>query len=153
MKMMRRGIIIICIAILCLNVVSMWPESKYYDSGLEKEINAGSAKVIEVNKSFKIDNDTMKILRIINTSDRTYIRYALIKKEKGWTLPDTSISMIDDKGHQYQCFGFGSSGKSWGEEGLFQCDPIAEDAQRITMKFQWFDRMNQLSIPLQKEVN
>ena len=149
----RRGVIIFCIVLLCANVITVWPGSKYYDPQLEKEVNAGNAQVIEVNKSFMIDNDTMKILRIIKTTDRTYIRYALVKKEDGWTFPHAAISMTDDKGHQYQCFGLGSSGKSWGEEGLFQSDPIAENAKNLTIKFQRFDRISQLTIPLHKEEN
>lgn len=148
---LRRGIILVCVLFLVSYLIGMWPENKYYSPELKSQVEKGTAQVIEVNKSFKIDRDKMKIMRLIKTADRTYIRFALIKKEEGWTFPDSSIKIIDDKGREYQCYGGGSSGKAWGEEGLLQTEPIAEDISQITIKFQWFDRENHLVIPLAKE--
>lgn len=127
------------------------PEDKYYDSNLEKLVEQGAAQVIEINKSFKIDKDTMYIKRIINTNEKTYIRYSLIIKEMGWSFPETTIKIIDDKNNEYQCYGASSAGKPWGQEGLFQTDRISDGTKEITIKYQWFDRQNQMRVLLDKE--
>ncbi|WP_278246520.1 DUF5643 domain-containing protein [Clostridium lundense] len=106
---------------------------------------------MEVGKGFKIDEDTIFIKRIINTEDKTYIRYAVITKEQGWSFPGGIIKIFDDKGKQYRNHGGGSSGKVWGQDGLIHFDKLKKDAKYIKLKVEWYDRENELKISLGKE--
>lgn len=99
----------------------------------------------------KVDNDTVLIKRIINTQDKTYIRYALIRLEQGWSFSEEAIKITDDKGKQYNGRGGGWSGKMWGQDGLIELDRISEDAKYLTFNLEWFDRKDELRISLEKE--
>ena len=127
------------------------PESKYYNKDIKALVKAKKAQVFEVGKVMKIDKDTILIKRIINTQDKTYIRYAFIRFEQGWSFSEQAIKIFDDKGKQYQGKAGGWSGKMWGQDGLIEIDRINEDAKYITLKLEWYDRKNELRISLGKE--
>lgn len=127
------------------------PEGEYYSHDIEELVRAGNAQVLAVNKSFKIDRDTMHIKSIINTDDKTYIRYRLVIKELGWSFPEGSLSITDNLNNEYQCLGGGSSGKFWGQDGLIQTYRLDINASNITINYRWFDRQNQLFIELNKD--
>lgn len=149
-KALRRSIITVCILVLALSWANSFPESKYYYDNMKEQVKEGKAKVIEVDKALNFDNDKFYIRRIINTEDKTYIRFSYIKKEQGWSFPDSSISIVDDKGNIYPSHGSGASGKMWGQEGLMSFDRINSDAKQITVKLNWFDRNDQMMISLEK---
>jgi hypothetical protein len=127
------------------------PESKYYNKNLKTLVKAKEAQVIEVGKGMKIDKDTVYIKRIINTSDKTYIRYALIRLEQGWSFSEVALKIFDDKGGEYHYLGGGGSGKIWGQDGLIEIDRINKDSKYLTIKLDWYDRKNELTISLGKE--
>lgn len=99
----------------------------------------------------KIDNDKIFINRIINTEDETYIRYRVIKFEQGWSFPESAIKVFDDKGQEYIYHGAGSSGKAWGEEGIFRVDRIPDDVKEITLKLDRYDRKSEVKIHLAED--
>lgn len=150
-KALRRTVIAICLLILIASGFMSLPESKYYYKDLKTLVNAKKAQVIEVEKGMKIDKDTILIKRIINTQDKTYIRYAFIRFEQGWSFPEEAIKIFDDKGKQYQSKGGGWTGKLWGQDGVIELDRISEDVKYITLKLEWYDRKNEMVISLEKE--
>lgn len=150
-KRLRIAIITICLIILAISGFDILPESKYCNKDLKTLVNTKKANVIEVGKGMKIDDDTILIKRIINTQDKTYIRYAFIRSEEGWSFSQSAINIFDDKGRQYQYRGGHSSGKLWGQDGLFNIDRINEDAKYIILKLEWYDRKNEMKISLGKE--
>lgn len=150
-KRLRRAIIAICLVILTISGFESLPESKYGDKSLKTLVNTKKAQVIEVGEEMKIDKDTILIKRIINTEDKTYIRYALVRFEQGWSFSGGAINIFDDKGNQYRYNGGQSSGKLWGQDGLISFDRINEDAKYITLKLEWYDRKNEMKILLEKE--
>ncbi|MBM7868663.1 hypothetical protein JOC70_000132 [Clostridium pascui] len=99
----------------------------------------------------KIDKDTILIKRIVNTEDKTYIRYAFIRFEQGWSFSQGAINIFDDKGKQYQYKGGQSSGKVWGQDGLINTDRIDEGVKYIILKLEWYDRKSEMKISLGKE--
>ncbi len=127
------------------------PSSKYYKQDIKELVNAKKAQVFEVGKVMKIDKDSILIKRIINTQDKTYIRYAFIRFEQGWSFPVEVIKVFDDKGKQYQSKGGGWTGKLWGQDGLIELDRISEDTKYINLKLEWYDRKNEMTISLEKE--
>lgn len=127
------------------------PESKYYEKDLKAMVNEKKAQVIEVGKGMKIDKDTIFIERIINTQDKTYIRYALIRFDQGWSFSESAIKIFDDKGKQYQKKSGSWKGKFWGQDGLFEIDKINNDVKYITLKLDWYDRKDEMKISLGKE--
>lgn len=143
----RRSIIIICILLLIVTGVHSLPEGKYYDPKVKSLVQQGKAQVVEVNKSFMVGQDTMDIKRIILTEDKTYIRYQLFRKESGWSFPDSSIKLVDEKGRIYQCTG-GWSGKPWGQDGLLQTERLDPGSKNIAIKYAWFDRQNQIKVSI-----
>jgi len=150
-KGLRKVIITICLIILVVSGFSNLPESKYYNKDIKGLVNEKKAQVIEVGKGFKIDKDTIRIKRIINTQDKTYIRYAVIINEPGWSFSAGAIKVFDDKGRQYENHGGGFSGKIWGQDGIIEYERLGEDVKYITLKLEWYDRKNQLKISLGKE--
>lgn len=150
-KRLRRTIIAICLGILTISAFMSLPESKYGSKSLKTLVDTKKAQVIEVGKKMEIDKDTILIKRIINTEDKTYIRYALERFEQGWSLSEGAINIFDDKGNQYRYNGGQSSGKLWGQDGLISFDRINEDAKYITLKLDWYDRKNEMKISLEKE--
>ncbi|WP_202750595.1 hypothetical protein [Clostridium rhizosphaerae] len=99
----------------------------------------------------KIDRDNIYIRRIINTKDKTYIRYAFIRFEQGWSFSEGALKVFDDKGKEYHVMGGGWSGKLWGQDGLLELDRINKDSRYITLKLDWYDRKNEITISLGKE--
>lgn len=150
-KGLRRAIIITCLLLLAVKVFQNLPESKYYHDDLKALVDAKKAQVIEVGKGVKIDKDTVYIKRIINTEDRTYIRYAFIRLEQGWSFPENAIKIFDDKGRDFKNYRSGYSGKMWGQDGMIEIDKINDDAKYIILKIDWYDRKNELKISLGKE--
>lgn len=150
-KGLRRTIIVICFILLALSGFSCLPASKYYNKDIKKLVAENKAQVIEVGKGMKIDNDTIYIKRIINTKDRTYIRYSYIRKELGWSFPLNTIKIFDDKGKEYRHQSGTSSGKLWGQDALDEVEKLDKDAKYITLKLDWYDRKNELKISLGKE--
>lgn len=150
-KGLRRTIIVICLLILAVSSFRSLPESKYYDKNLKALVKAKEAQVIEVGKGMKIDKDTIFIKRIINTQDKTYIRYAFIRFEQGWSFSEGAIKILDDKGKQYHFISGAWSGKMWGQDGLMELDRLNKDSKYITLKLEWYDRKNELKISLGKE--
>lgn len=127
------------------------PRSKYFNRYFKELVNSKEAQVIEVGKVLKIDKDNILIKRIINTQDGTYIRYAFMTLEQGWSFTESDIKVFDDKGKQYQYRGGESSGKSWGSDGLFEVERIDKGAKYIILKLECYDRKNEMRISLEEE--
>lgn len=134
-----------------MTIMTNLPESKYYGKNLKALVKENKAQVIEVDKSFKIDKDTLLIKRIINTEDKTYLRYAFIRKEQGWSFPAGAIKLFDDKECEYWNGGGGWSGKIWGQDGIIEYERLRDDVEYITLKYDLYDRSNELKISLKKE--
>jgi hypothetical protein len=141
----------ICLLLLAFSGFLSFPESKYYSEELKVLVKSKEAQVIEVGKSMKIDNDTLYIKRIVNTQEQTFIRYGLLRSEQGWSFSEGALKIFDDCGREYQSIGGGSSGKSWGQEGLIKLDRINKDSKQITLKLDWYDRKGELTISLKKD--
>lgn len=137
--------------ILAVNGFLNLPGSKYFNKNLNTLVKANEAQVIEVGKAMKIDKSTIYIKRIINTSDKTYIRYSFVRLEQGWSFPDGALKMFDDSGKEYHYEGGESFGKLWGQDGLIEFDRVDKDSKHITIKFDWYDRKNELTISLGNE--
>lgn len=150
-KGLRRTIIVICLIVLAITGFLSIPSGKYYNAGVKKLVKENEAEVIEVGKSMKIDNDKIFINRIINTEDETYIRYKFIRFEQGWSFPEGDIKVFDDKLQEYLYHGSQSSGKLWGQEGIFRVDRIPDDVQYITLKLDRYDRKAEMKISLVEE--
>lgn len=149
-KWIRRTLIIISLLILLFSGFISLPEDKYASKNLEALVKAQKAQVIEVGKTMKVDNDSIYIKRIINTEDKTYIRYAYIMHEQGWSFSDSELKIFDDKGKEYHITGGSGSGKLWSQDMLIDLDKIDKDSKYITIKLDWYDRKNELTIPLEK---
>lgn len=147
MKGLRRAIIVICLIILTVRGLNSLANGKYYDENINEMVNGKEYQVIEVGKDMKLDNDTILITRIINTEDKTYIRYSVKAMEKGWSFSESAIKVFDDREHQYEYSGAGSDGK----DGFIKFDRINEDANYITVKIDWYDRKNEMKISLMEE--
>lgn len=141
-KGLRRTIIVICLLILILSGFTSLPESKYYNKNLKVLVNAKEAQVIEAGKGMKIDEDTIFIKRIINTQDNTYIRYAFIRFEQGWSFSEGALKIFDDKGKEYHSMSGSSSGKLWGQD----------DENRMFI-FYWFEDSQKQKIKYLKGLN
>lgn len=151
-KWTRRTLIVISLLILLFSGFVSLPESKYYDKGLKSLVKAQNAQVIEVGKGMKLDKDSIYIKRIINTQDKTYIRYAFIMHEQGWSFfSRNSLKVFDDKEKEYHITDGSGTGKLWGEDGLIDLDKIDKNSKYITIKLDWYDRKNELKISLEKE--
>lgn len=127
------------------------PERKYYYKSLKVLVDTQQAQVIEVGKGMKIDKDTIYIKRIINSKDKSYIRYAVIMNEQGWSFSEEAMKIFDDKGKEYHSMSGGWLGKLWGQDGILEIDRINKDSKYITLKLDWYDRKNELTISLGKE--
>ncbi len=150
MKIIRRGIIVICLLYLIGYGIDFLPESKYYDKELERLVKQGKAQVIEVDKSFNIDDAKIHVKRLINTDKYTYVRYSYIRKEEGWSFVG-NIQLFDDKGKEYFCSAGGMNGKPWGEDGRQRFDKLDEDAKYVLIKIEHYDRKNEIKISLEEE--
>lgn len=127
------------------------PKSKYYDKNIKKLVDEKKAQVIEVGKKLKIDKENIVINRIINTQDKTYIRYTFTRIEPGWSFPAAVIKVFDDKGRKYESQGAESSINICRQEGIINFDRVKKDAEYIILKLEWYDRKSQLKISLGKE--
>lgn len=150
-KLLRRGIIAVCILILMTNLIYDIPEGKYYEDELKELVKDGKAQVIEINKKAKLGGDTFIAKRLITTHDETYLRYSVVRWEMGWSFPAGAIEIIDDKDRHYDGLGGGSSGKTWGQEGLIRYDKLEDDIKEVTLKLNWYDRNMEIKVPLQKD--
>lgn len=100
----------------------------------------------------KIDNDNLIIKRIINTEDKSYIRYRQISTVIGWSFSENALKIFDDKGQEYQHIAGSYSTRLWGQEGLMLLDKkISEDVNYLTIKIDWYDRKTEMKIPLSEE--
>lgn len=145
-KVFRRVIITICIILLIPLLISSIPEGKYFNNELKGKVKSGAAQVIEVNKKWKIDDDTIIIQRIINTDKNTYVRVRYVQDQPGWSFPLETIELYDDRGKKHM--GSGEEiGKLWGEEGIIEYDRTSADCKEITLKLQRYDRKMELKIP------
>lgn len=133
----------ICIIILSQSIILAIPnfEDDYSDDSI----------VYKINKSLSIDNDKFIVERLIMDDKDIYIEYKLITFEKGWTFPDSAITLINSKGKELQGRGSFSSGKIWGEQGVLKYDCDIKDGETIIVRFEWYDRKSDLLIHLSKE--
>lgn len=150
-KVLRRTIIVICLIILGLNIYTNSQVSKYYYDDIKKLVEENKAVVIEVNKSIPLDKDKIVINRIIRTSEKTYIRYTINKRENGWSFPFQAIKIYDDKNHLIQYSAMGSSSRFLREDGIVECKALPENAKYLVMRLEWFDRKGELRVSLGKE--
>lgn len=146
LKIFRRAIIVICSILLIPLLISSIPEGKYFNKDLQDKVKSSDAKVIEVNKEWKIDNDTIIIQRIITTDKNTYIRIRYVQSQIGWSFPFSAIELYDDKGKK-NISGGEAKGKLWGEDGINVYDRLNDNCKEITLKLQWYDRKMELKIP------
>lgn len=152
LKAFRRSVIIICTILLIPLIFCSIPEGKYFNKELNAKVNSGAAKVIEVNKKLKLDNDTIIIQRIIITDKNTYVRMRYVQSQMGWSFPFSAIELYDDKG-KVDYYGGEDAGKLWGEEGIDKYNQISNDCKKITIKLQWYDRKQELVIPYEGSGN
>lgn len=151
-KVLRRSIIVICLITLCVIGFACLPKSKYYYNDIKTLVDEGKAEVIELNQKMKIDNDDLIIKRIINTEDKSYVRYRQIRTTRGWSFSESIFRIFDDKGEEYIKVAGSASTNFWGQEGLMQLDKkIGKDVKYLTIKVDWYDRKSEIKIPLSKE--
>lgn len=131
-----------------ITAFSSIPEGKYFDGNLKNLVNTKKASVIEVGKELKLDKDTLIIRRVINTEDKTYVRYTMIRKINLWSFSDNNIKIFDDKGKELHKSGGTGNGKLWGQEGLFYMDRIPNDVKYLVIKLDIYDRHDEVKIPL-----
>lgn len=153
MKVFRRSIIIICSVLLIPIIVSSIPSGKYFDSYWKKEMTSNNAKVIEVNKSWKIDNASIIIQSVILNDKYAYIRSRYVSFERGWSFPLQAIEIYDDKGKKYMNVGSVGEGKLWGEEGMAKYEKIPKDCKEIILKLKYYDRKVEMKIPCKRGGN
>lgn len=153
MKILRRTIIIICSILLIPLIISSVPSTKYFGSTWKKQMTSDNAKVIEVNKRWKIDNASIIIQRVIITDKHAYIRSRCISFDPGWSFPLDSIEMYDDNGKRYMNVGSEGKGKPWGGEEITEYEKIPKDCKEITLKLQCYDRKRELKIPCKRGGN
>ncbi len=147
--MLRRGIIVFCFILLIpliINAFSSLSRGKYYSSELKAQVKDGSAEVIEIGKRINIDGDSIFIERIINTDAETNIRYRTFERP-GWSFPESAIVLYDEKGKK-QRRGSASSGSTFGQDGVIIYDRINEESKEIRIKFEWFDRSGEITVPV-----
>jgi len=149
MKVLRRAIILICLLFLIREAVYAWPEGKYYDATLKNKVKNNQATVIELNKKGKFDGNTFAAQRIINTSDKTYLRYRLVSDGRGWSFAG-SFKLYDANHKEYKSFSGGSHGKLWGQEGLIIFDKLPESTKEATLVVENYDRKLELKLLLDK---
>lgn len=148
MKVLRRSIIVICSVLLIPLVFTSFPNGKYFNDELKTLVKSGKAEVIEVNKKIPIDNDTIYIERIINTDTQTILRYKIVE-EPGWSFPSNVLLLYDDAGKKHQGGG-ASSGRFWGEDGIINYERISKASKEITIRLEWYDRVGEVVIPIDK---
>lgn len=153
MKILRRAIIIICSILLIPLIITSIPSGKYFDSYWKKWITGENAKVIEVNKKWKIDNASIIIQRVILTDKHAYIRARCVSFEPGWSFPLESIKLYDDNGKVYRMVGSEGKGKLWGGEEITEYEKIPKDCSEITLRLQCYDRKAELKIPCKRGGN
>lgn len=153
LKILRRAIIIICSILLIPLIMSSIPSVKYFDSTWKKQMISDNAKVIEVNKKWKIDNASIIIQSVILTDKHVYIRSRYVSFEQGWSFPLEAIEIYDDKGKKYMNVGSTDEGKLWGEEGMAEYEKIPKTCKEITLKLQYYDRKAELKIPCKRGGN
>lgn len=146
MKAFRRTVIVICAILLIPLIFCSISEGKYFYKELKAKVDNGIARVIEVNKKLKIDDDAIIIQRIIITDKNTYVRVRYVQSQPGWSFPLSSIVLYDNKGKVDYYAGEGS-GRLWGEEGINEYNQIGNDCKKIIIKLQWYDRKQELDIP------
>lgn len=146
MKVLRRFIIIMCIILLIPLLIASIPEGKYFNKELQGKVKTGVAQVIEVNKKWKIDDDTIIIQRIIITDKNTYLRVSYVRNENGWSFPLESIELYDNK-QKINISSDEEIGKLWGEDGLNEYERLSAGCKEITLKLQWYDRKMEFKIP------
>ncbi|WP_234117276.1 DUF5643 domain-containing protein [Clostridium hydrogenum] len=147
MKKFRRTIIIICSILLIPIILTSIPSGKYLNSYWKKIMIGENAKVIEVNKKWKIDNASIIIQRVIITDKHVYIRARYVSLEIGWSFDFGSIEMYDDKGKRYFNSTGEGRGKLWGGEEITQYEKVPKDCKEITLRLQCYDRKAELKIP------
>ncbi|MFL0251060.1 hypothetical protein ACJDT4_11555 [Clostridium neuense] len=153
MKILRRAIIIICSVLLIPLIMSSIPSAKYFDSTWKREMTADNAKVIEVNKKWKIDNAYIIIQRVILTDKHVYIRSRYVSFEQGWSFPLETIEIYDDKGKKYMHVASTGEGKLWGEEEMAEYEKVPKNCREIVLKLQHYDRKAELKIPCKRGGN
>lgn len=149
-KIIRRSIIVICLLLLIPVIPQLLPERKYLSTDVANMVKNGTAKVIEVNQSAKVDMDTIIIKSIINTPDETYVRYRVLEPGQGWSFPDGALKMYDEKGNSYMMNGGTGQGKLWGEECFYSYQKISSSSKEMVLRFEWYDRRAEFRIPLEK---
>jgi len=152
MKLLRRSIIVLCLFFLLTELVYALPEGKYYDSSLKDKVKNNESTVIELNQKGKFDGNTFTAQRIINTSDKTHLRYRLISNGRGWSFAG-SFTLFDENHKEYKGFSSGMHGKSWGQEGIVIFDKLPESAKKVTLVVECYDRKLELKLPLNKAGN
>ncbi|WP_406770515.1 hypothetical protein [Candidatus Clostridium stratigraminis] len=148
LKSLRRGIMVICSLLLIPLIITGFPKGKYFNDELKTLVKNGKAEVIEVNKKIPIDNDTIYIERIINTDTQTILRYKIVE-EPGWSFPSNVLLLYADAGNKHQGGG-SSSGKFWGEDGIINYERISKATKEITIRLEWYDRVGEVVIPVDK---
>jgi len=151
LKIIRRGIIVICLIYLIGYGKECIPESKCYYENLETLVKKGEAQVIEVDKSLNIDNAKIHINRLISTDEDSYIRYSYKRKEEGWSFGGGGFKLIDDKGKEYSGYGAASHGKPWGQDGITKIDRLDDDIKYLIIQIELYDRKDEIKISLEKE--
>lgn len=153
LKILRRAIIIICCVLLIPLIMASAPSTKYFDNTWKKQMTSDNAKIIEVNKKWKIDNASIIIQRVILTDKHAYIRAKYVSLEIGWSFDLGSIEIYDDNGKRYMNVASEDKGKLWGEEGITEYEKIPKDCKEITLKLQYYDRKAELKIPCKRGGN
>ncbi|WP_164669783.1 DUF5643 domain-containing protein [Virgibacillus doumboii] len=150
MKWIRRLIIAAALILLIPNIFQFIVG--IFERDIPKEITeqveAANAKMVELNKEVSIDNDKIKFKNLVLSDEETLLIYEVHTDEPGWSFPSTALKLKDGKGNNYQTDGGSSSGHTWGEFIIYHYEPLPEDADKVVVDFEWYDRSFQAEFSL-----
>ncbi|OZB90549.1 hypothetical protein CJP46_32470 [Paenibacillus sp. XY044] len=147
----RRLLIFVFAALLLFQLVDWLPWRDGSRLMIADLKNDGKVTAYPVNRKLNMDGDTFTVKELYTTSKRAAIRYALRKQEKdGWSFPTASVKLLDASGKELVQHGSSSSEVPWGEHGWIYFDPLPAGTNKLTLRYEWYDRQGELPILLKK---
>ncbi|RKP58019.1 hypothetical protein D7Z26_00460 [Cohnella endophytica] len=149
----RRMIIVLAGIMLVMWAVDRyWPDKgiKEYIRLLEKD---GPVTHYDVDRSFKIDGDTIIVKTMYITPTQVVIHYKDIKGDVGgWSLSNNALKLFDSKGKELMQRSSSAHSSPWGDEGFLHYEGLGNTINSsLTIRFELFDRNFELALPLGKE--
>lgn len=142
MKKIRITIIVICTIIMIPSIIRAIPDLRN-DYG-------SNADIYKVDQVLLIDDDEFIVERIIIDDDNTYLEYKLVRSEHGAAFPKNAISISNISAERLRHGGSSSSSKLWGEQGVIEFERTINVEEPVIIKFEWYDRENEVIINLIK---